>query len=64
MKVGRYEVILWIRDPAGPARHGEDYEFHEITAYAGSSLLRALWTVWKSRRRSGCITVKLRLGLA
>ena len=49
----RYTVIVWKRLVA-------DGEYLNVTAYSGASILRAILTLVKAKRSSGCVRLEWR----
>lgn len=51
----KYTVSAW------GEHFGKGTGYHNLTGYQGSSLVRAVWYMWKARRKGfGCVTLEVR----
>lgn len=57
---GRYEVLMWGQWWLAEANTLNRDDWFDRSAYLGNNLLVALWTFWRCRHRSGCVTFKFR----
>lgn len=53
-----WEVTIWARRGPGYGNI-EDY-YYDKTVYHGDNLLKAVWTFWKYRNKTGCVRLVYR----